>query len=209
MTRFKRKSPIPLLKALSFVTLLVCLRLFVIEIVTVASSSMENTLTKGDILLVNKLHGEVKKGEITVFNISEPSNKLVKRCVATAGDIVRIDSLQNHFQIKPNVFPKTLAESSFEKGLITIEIPSKNRKYQINQVFYDQFQKTIRLYEGEILVKRFDEYLLNGKPIQEYTFKNNYLFFVGDNMDNSFDSRHFGPIPANNIFGRAYLLFNK
>ena len=49
--------------------------------------------------------------------------------------------------------------------------------------------------------------LIDGLPIVQYTVERNYLFMMGDNRDNSLDSRFWGFVPENNVVGKAMFVY--
>ncbi|MCU0353835.1 MAG: signal peptidase I, partial [Cytophagales bacterium] len=75
--------------------------------------------------------------------------------------------------------------------------------------------KNIALYKDVIL--HFDHndnakeengrIVIDGKPITEYTFKQNYYWMMGDNRHNSVDSRYWGFVPEDHIVGKAVLVW--
>lgn len=68
--------------------------------------------------------------------------------------------------------------------------------------------KTLIEYETGSNIKITEEkIMLNDKIIKEYQFKNNYYFMAGDQVANSYDSRHWGLLPEDYVVGKVSMIW--
>jgi signal peptidase I len=87
-------------------------------------------------------------------------------------------------------------------------IPKKGATIQMNEMNYVMYEKVIRDYEkNKTLEWKDGKVLIEGKPVTEYTFKQNYYMMIGDNRHNSSDGRMWGVVPEENIVGKALIIW--
>jgi signal peptidase I len=174
---------------------------FIVQAFQIPSESMENTLLVGDYLLVNKLcyggnglgdhlmpYQKISRGDIIVFHYPvDPSQHFVKRVIGVPGDHLRMISKRVWINGK-------LLEEPYVRF---IEPP--------NDAFRDNFPRTdipaARLVGSWWLEMR--KLVEDGQLI----IPQGHYFVMGDNRDDSEDSRYWGFVPRENIIGRPLVIY--
>ncbi len=133
------------------------------------------------------------------------------------------DAMVKKLQANPNVnkvfkmpampngmlYPRGIADEWTTADYGEIWIPSKGSTIELNPDTWARYNRCIRNYEYN-----FDYYLGqdgkvhdgSGKVVDRYTFQMDYYFMVGDNRDNSLDSRFWGLVPEDHIVGRPEMV---
>ncbi len=185
-----------------FIVLL--LRSFLVEPFRIPSGSMMPTLLVGDFILVNKFSyglrlpvlnkkvleiGEPQRGDIVVFrNPQDPSIDYIKRVVGIPGD--RIAYRDKILYINGQAMPQTPNGSYVGVGSGVSMSGAELREENLDGV------------QHQILV-RADASGAEG----DMTIPPGHYFMLGDNRDNSKDSRYIGPIPEQNLVGKAFMIW--
>ena len=91
-------------------------------------------------------------------------------------------------------------------------IPKKDVTIKINVNNICFYERIITAYEGNELIISGNEIFINGIKTDEYTFKMDYYWMMGDNRHDSLDSRYWGFVPQDHIVGAprfVWLALNK
>ncbi|MCQ4269745.1 signal peptidase I [Pseudomonas kuykendallii] len=188
------------------------LRSFLVEPFQIPSGSMKPTLEVGDFILVNKFAygirlpvmdskvievGDPQRGDVMVFRYpSDPNVNYIKRVVGLPGDKVRYTTDKHLFVNDQPVAEQLIGEEPGTLG---------------SAVLYKE-----QLGEAEHLIrKEMSRY--RAEPGREWTVPGGHYFMMGDNRDNSNDSRYWndpkipkdvlGMVPDRNIVGKAFAVW--
>ncbi|WP_339528805.1 signal peptidase I [Pseudomonas mucidolens] len=188
------------------------LRSFLVEPFQIPSGSMKPTLDVGDFILVNKFSygirlpvidkkiievGDPQRGDVMVFRYpSDPSVNYIKRVVGLPGDVIRYTSDKRLFVNGESVAEKLLGSEPNTLGSAEL------------------YQEKLGAVEHEIR-KEMSRY--RSPPDNQWTVPAGHYFMMGDNRDNSNDSRYWddpnipkellGMVPDKNIVGKAFAVW--
>jgi signal peptidase I len=192
------------------------LRSFIVEPFRIPSESMLPTLLKGDFILVSKFayglrlpvlntklfgNGQPARGDVVVFRYPrEPSVAYIKRVVGLPGD--RLEYRTKRLFINGQPAPLTsLPENPAEPGYQQFDERLGDIDHRI-QVLADGRWSLVGLWP-ELQMRRETD----GTVAWDYQVPAGHYFVMGDNRDNSSDSRVWGPMPEENLIGRAFFIW--
>jgi signal peptidase I len=216
---------------------------FIVQAVKVPTASMENTITVGDHLLVNKFifapgptfpllpQRDIKRGDIIVFkypgNRNNPDRdkeednipfkvNYVKRVIGLPGDMVEVKGTKVYVNGQPLPEHIIVAQSISEKAPLQIIEDTPHQPGELYNVYY--FPRTVaNARQGQELTASPDfHYAVNGKPekvpesCQDSSgqwHSGGCYFVMGDDRDNSLDSRAWGFVPRDLVIGRAMFVY--
>lgn len=108
----------------------------------------------------------------------------------------------NHAFPKSELYDSDLYNWDFHNfGPLTI--PAKGDVIELNESTLPIYETLITVYEGNTLEHKTDGIYINGVKADRYEIKMNYYWMMGDNRDNSLDSRDFGFVPEDHVVGKA------
>ncbi len=188
------------------------LRSFLVEPFQIPSGSMIPTLEVGDFILVNKFAygirlpvldtkvievGDPQRGDVMVFRYpSDPNVNYIKRVIGLPGDHVRYSSDKRLFINDKPVAEQLIGEEPGSLGSATLY------SERLGDVEH-RIRKEMTRYRAE--------------PGKEWTIPKGHYFMMGDNRDNSNDSRYWndpnipkdvlGMVPDRNIVGKAFAIW--
>jgi len=175
--------------------LVLVLRSFLVEPFQIPSGSMEPTLIKGDFILVNKFSygfrlpvlgtkviemSDPQRGDVMVFIPPHDPRYFIKRVVGLPGD---------HIQYRNKRL--TINGKLVDEKLIG-RYPSNAPKVSV----YQEHNYPIQQYNG-----------IPSRGDGEWVVPQGHYFMMGDNRDNSGDSRFWGFVPDKNIVGKAFAVW--
>ena len=179
------------------------IRTFIIEPFKIPSGSMMPTLIAGDFIAVNKFSyglrlpvfnklifetGSPQRGDVFVFHYPEdPSIDYIKRVIGLPGDIIRYENKKLYVnniklsQIYTDIYKYTLKQN--------LEISAK------------EFVEGNGAYSHSILIHDIPS------DNSEFVVPEGHYFAMGDNRDNSSDSRVWGFVPDELLVGKAFVIW--
>ncbi len=192
-----------------FILMMIFFRSSIADWYTVPTGSMKPTIIEGDRIFVNKLAYDIKtplinhsiarradpgRGDIVVFNSPANNQRLVKRVVGLPGDIIEMQNNRLYINGEPAQYLISDQSPVSEYWGQDETHPVLVKEYLVDK------QYAIAVNRGQSFIQG---------SFAAFTVPEEHYFMLGDNRDNSADSRFIGPIHRKQLIGRAnYVLFS-
>lgn len=205
------------------VLVVLLIRTFLAQAYNIPSASMEPTLLIGDFILVNKLvysFSEPMRGDMIVFKYPKnPDIDFIKRIIAKGGDTVEFFQVYDE---KNGILAYKVAvnDKIYELEYLGEEAFSSGTCYKYQETIYREdgeiikhnicFRNTLFKITGMIYSAVTEELCLRYNEdglCTKFVVPEGYYFVMGDNRDNSQDSRFWGFVPKENIVGKAFVIY--
>ena len=198
------------------VALALAIRAFVFQPFKIPSGSMLPTLLVGDHILINKFvygtripltdkiffpFSKIDRGDIVVFKLGEDNATdfpmpgkgafYVKRTVGIAGDEIDISG-----------------RDVLINGRAVAQVYSGNYEYPDQKFFSvaDRYEQSLSGKDFSVIYKKGNSSTTSGKMSFPLVVPKDRIFVMGDNRDNSYDSRFWGFVPVENVYGKAFMI---
>jgi signal peptidase I len=175
-----------------------------------------------------------KRDDIVVFHFpgnrgevkSQQPINFVKRCVGIAGDTIQI--VDNTLYVNGREFPsiQTIAIETNRYRLKTVNgstyshdnqlnknnfgpvvVPKKGERIFINSDNINRWKVFVEREGHHVNVENDGSIEIDGIHTEHYTVEKNYYFMLGDNRNDSYDSRHWGFLSEDNVIGKAVFVY--
>ena len=170
---------------------------FFVWMVRVPTGAMLNTIVPGDRLVVHRLFGNPNRGDIVAFQYPGDQAYYITRIIGLPGESIQLKGKLVYINGRPIAEQRVLVDPRYNGKEPLQELSTEGsgpyRVYYVKHSFEEDEMSSGM--SGDFGVET---------PFQ---IPNDSYFLMGDNRDNSEDSRYRGPVPRNLIWGKPSIVY--
>jgi signal peptidase I len=164
-----------------------------------------SAIHRGDVIVFISPQNEEGSGSM------EPA-RFVKRCVALGGDEVAVEHgvvyVNGRRLALPSAGPGEPTErAGTESDFGPVNVPRRGELIRFSSGNYGEWETFIRREGHTVSCSVSAGVIIDGVPASSYNVEKNYLFVLGDNRNESYDSRSWGFLPEENVIGTAMMVY--
>lgn len=168
----------------------------------VASDSLTTRVTGG---MTQRIFDKLKVKIVDKFYNANMTEELAAQ-IAKDPAVSSVEKV-NSKTPNSNLFPQDSEYTFSVDNFGPIVIPASGKSIDLTIKNLPLYKRVVSEYEGNNVTSRGNQVLINGEVVTNYTFKQNYYWMMGDNRQNSIDSRFWGFVPFDHVVGKPVLIW--
>ena len=166
---------------------------YFVQAVRVPTGAMANTIVPGDHLYVQRMFGDVKRGDVIMFSYPrEPSIRYIARVVGLPGEAIYMRGTSVYINDRPIPEQRVFVKYPYDFEFGVLEEISSEGTGPYRAYYFKRGEEVLPTVSDDMKFGGRDSFVI---PPDQY-------FVMGDNRDDSLDSRVKGTVPRSLIWGK-------